>query len=343
MKIAVTGASSHIGLNLVKTLSAQGHKVRALYHHTKHLSLLEKMADECMSIDVCQSENLKNIFDNFEIVYHLAGIVSIGEKQSDKILQVNVDGTKHVAQAALQSKVRRFIHVSSVQSFSRFPLSEVLTEDRARVNHFEPAIYNRSKALGEAAVREVIKQGLDAVIIHPTGVIGPMDFAPSFIGKTLLSYFSGQIACHINGGFNWVHVQDIVDMMIAAALKGRCNESYLIAGHWHSVFHIAKMVEKIAHINTPILTCPIWLAKLALPLQTLWWSLQKSRPLYTADSLLTLQSFRQIDDSKARSELGHSPRTIESAIYDFFVSLHQTGLIKAETQFEKIVDMSKCK
>lgn len=336
MKVAVTGASGHIGLNLTAKLRKLGHEVRAFFHTRDDIDLFKQWNLECHKIDIRDPKTLSQAFKDCEIVYHLAGKISIDGDQNGIVTTTNIDGAKNVAQAALSQGVRRMVHVSSIHAFNRFPRDAILNETRPRANDKYHSAYDRSKAAGEAAVREVIQQGLDAVIIHPVGVIGPLDYLPSYMGKGLLAYYQKKILTNIEGGFNWVHMDDVVDMMIAAADKGRCNESYIIAGHWHSVKSVANMVELITGVKTPRLSCPLWLAKIGLPPQQLWWNLKKQSPLYTYESLAALKSFRKIDDSKARQELGHHPRPIEAAIYQLFSWLQQQGQIDPDIKLKRI-------
>lgn len=336
MKVAVTGASGHIGLNLTQKLLELGHEVRAFFHTHDDINLFKQWHVKCHKIDVRDPNTLTNAFKDCEIVYHLAGKISIDGDQNGIVTTTNKDGAKNVAQAALSQGVRRMVHVSSVHAFNRFPKNEILNETRPRASDDHHSAYDRSKAAGEAAVREVIQQGLDAVIIHPVGVIGPLDYHPSYMGKGLISYYQKKIIANVEGGFNWVHMDDVIDMLIAAADKGRCNESYIIAGHWHSLKSVANIVESITGVKAPKLACPIWLAKASLPPQKFWWNLKKQPPLYTYESLSALNSFRQIDDSKARKELGHQPRSIESAIYNLFDWLQQEGQIDPKIQLKRI-------
>lgn len=323
MQVAVTGASGHIGLNLIKTLCEQGHAVRALYHNHLRRDLFQQWNVDSRQVDICNPETLTDAFTNCEIVYHLAGIISVTNDDRDRVFDTNVNGARNVAKAALSQNVRRLIHTSSVHAFNLSPRNETLDETRARADGPPHTAYDLSKAKGEAAVRELVSEGLDAVIIHPTGVIGPLDFAPSLMGQSLLAYFHRKLPGNIAGGFNWVHMQDVVDMIIAAGEKGRKNESYLVAGHWHSIADIAKMVSSITGVKAPKLTCPIWLARASLPILSAWWKLTKQAPLYTSEMLDMLTTFRVIDDGKARRELGHNPRSIHSAIESFFTEMKQ--------------------
>ncbi|MCH9643259.1 MAG: NAD-dependent epimerase/dehydratase family protein [Gammaproteobacteria bacterium] len=336
MKIAVTGATGHIGLNLVAKLTELGHEVRALYDQPKHKKLLQPWNVACMQIDVCNPETLNNAFKGCDIVIHLAGIISIDGDKGGRVHAINAVGTKNVAEAALKQNVKRMVHTSSIHAVTPFPKDQIVNEERPLAISKHHTAYDRSKAQGELYLQQVIKDGLDAVIVRPVGVIGPKDHAGSLTSQALLAFFNNAMKVTIAGGFNWIHVSDVVDMLIAAAHKGETGEAYIIAGQWHSIKSLAEMIEKITGSTAPSFVCPIWLAKVFLPIQRIWWSLLQTAPLYTQESLNTLSDYRQIDDSKARKQLGHQPQPVESALYDLFVWLQKSARIDSSITINPI-------
>src|SRR5690606_7878039 len=151
----------------------------------------------------------------------------------------NVRGPRSVARAALAEGVRRMVHVGSIHAFDARPLDAPLDESRRRAIGRRYPAYDRSKAAGEAEVRRAVAEGLDAVVVHPSSVIGPWDFHGSRMGRFFLDLFRRRLPVLVDGGFDWVDVRDVAESLVAAAERGRRGESYLLGGCYASVRSLA--------------------------------------------------------------------------------------------------------
>ncbi len=326
MTVVVTGASGHIGTNLVNELLRRGRRVRVLIHERERS--LAGLDVERARGDVRRPASLRAAFEGADVLYHLAAIISLDGSRGGLVQQVNVEGVANVAQTALECGVRRMVHFSSIHAFSQDPLDRPLDETRPKVSGPNHAAYDRSKAAGEARLGAAIERGLDAVIVNPSGVIGPNDDEPSRMGRMFLSYVRRRIPTLVPGGFDWVDVRDVVSSAIAAEERGRTGENYLLSGHWQSAADIMRMFGQVSGVPTPRVMVPLWLAQLGAPVMQLWGRLVGEEPLYTIEALRALQANRDIRHDKAARELGHHPRpTLETvqAIYDSFVA---SGVIR---------------
>ena len=323
--VTVTGANGHIGANLVRELLRRGRKVRVMIH--EHDESLADLDVERVRGDVSDPRSLRQAFQGTEVLYHLAALISIMGDRGGLIRATNVGGVRNVMSAALGCGVRRVVHCSSVHAFVQEPLDEPLDETRAKVTSPRYPAYDRSKAAGEAEVRAAIKQGLDAVIVNPTGIIGPWDFAPSRMGRVLLRLYDRSFPCLIGGGFNWVDVRDAVEGAIAAEEKGRTGENYLLSGHWHSARDIAETARTVTGVRPPVLTCPIWLASLAAPFATIYGRAVGREPLFTTEALHALGANRRVIHDKASRELGYEPRPIRESVRATYEWFAEAGVI----------------
>lgn len=323
---AITGATGHVGGNLVRALLARGDSVRCLVHEDDRA--IRGLDVERCEGDVRKSETLRPLLDGADRVFHLAAIISIDGDRGGLVQAVNIDGTRNVAIAALDAGVRRFVHCCSVHAFDQAPLDEPVDETRLRATGPRHLAYDRSKAAGEAAVREVVARGLDAVIVHPSGVIGPYDFKRSRMGQVLLDLFRRKLVALVPGGFDWVDVRDVVGGMLAAAEQGRTNESYVLSGHWHSVCEIAAMAEAVTGVPAPRITAPLALARIGAPFVTVYHRVFGGEPLFTNESLDALQANRNLVHDKATRELGYAPRPIADSIRDAYAWFEETGHIR---------------
>ncbi len=323
--VVVTGASGHVGTNLVRRLLDSGRSVRAVVH--KNRGLLEGHDVEWVPGDVTNRDSLRRAFTGATTVFHLAALISIEGDQGGLVTSTNVEGAGNAAAAALECGVQRYVHVSSVHAFDQNPLTEPLDEERSRALSPKHNAYDRSKALGEARVKAVIAEGLNGVIVNPTGVIGPYDHQPSRMGQVFLDLYHRRLPSLIDGGFDWVDVRDVVAGILAAEDRGRRGENYLLSGHWRSVLDLATLAESVTGIRRPRIVSPMWLARGWAPFQMTIDRLMKRPLLYTSESLEALRANRNISHEKATRELGYQTRPIEESVRDIYAWFESAGLL----------------
>jgi dihydroflavonol-4-reductase len=187
--------------------------------------------------------------------------------------------------------------------------------------------YDRSKAAGEGEVHKGIEQGLDAVIVIPTGIIGPYDDEPSYFGEALLTIARGKLPALIAGGFDWVDVRDVVEGATRAEERAVSGARYLLSGHWISVPEIAAIVAQVIGVPSPRLVCPMWLAPAGIPFTTGFARLTGKRPLYTRASLKALSGNRNISHERATRDLDYNPRPFQETIVDTLRWFEENGYL----------------
>jgi len=321
----VTGATGHVGANLVRALLARGRRVRALVHEESRA--LDGLDVEVVGGDVRDRDAVTRALAGADVVHHLAAVISIDGDQGGRVPAVNVGGARNVAEAALATGARRLVHYCSIHAFDQAPVDRPVDEARARALGPAHPVYDRSKAEGEAAVRAVVARGLDAVILHPTGILGPVDFAPSRMGQFFLDLYHRRMPALVRGGFDWVDVRDVVAAGLAAEERGRKGESYLVPGHWQSVRALADLAAAHTGVPAPRWDAPMWLARLGAPLATAANRLGGGQPLFTADALRALRA-GPVSGAKAAHELGHAPRPTRetvAAVYDWLEGAGRLG------------------
>ena len=324
MTVLVTGASGHIGANLVRSLLDQGRSVRVLIHDVDEG--LDGLAVEKVRGDIRDAESMKKAVAGAKVVFHLAARISIVGPEGGLVHAVNVDGVRNVVEACLANNVRKLVHFSSIHAFEQFPFDQPLDETRSLVKEGGYA-YDRSKALGIAEIRKGVAKGLDATIVNPAGVIGPHDYRPSRMGEVFLDFYHGRMPAAVDGGFTWVDVRDVVQGALAAETRGRPGEMYLLAGYYHSVLELSQMIGQVTGKKTQTLVTPMLLARAVAPFALWYAQVAKKTPLFTPESLGALRANRNVRHDKAKNELGFNPRPVIETVRDTFAWLRESGRI----------------
>ncbi len=323
--VTVTGATGHIGANLVRALVEGGRKVRTLLHGDARA--LDGLDVERVPGDVLDPESLRKAFAGADVVYHLAARISVTGDPDGMVHRTNVEGPRNVSRACLAAGVRRLVHFSSIHAFRQEPLDQPLDETRAPAQTRRSLAYDRSKATGEQEVLRAVAEGLDAVIVNPSGVIGPYDFRPSRMGAVFLGLYQRRFPAMVEGGFNWVDVRDVVQSAIAAETRGRRGERYLLAGHWVAVSDLARQFGEVSGTRAPRFVSPMWLARIGAPFVTAASQITRTTPLFTSESLEALRANRNVKRDKAERELGHKPRPTRETLADTYAWFREAKML----------------
>jgi dihydroflavonol-4-reductase len=316
MKVAITGAGGHIGNNLSRALVHRGTSVKVLCH--QDVRALKDLPVTRVYGNVLDPDSLQECFRDADVVYHLASVISIAGGAQGRVREVNEQGAHNVVEACLKSGIQRLVHFSSIHALEQKPLGETLDETRPLVDK-TGSVYDQSKAEAERIVLEGVNDGLDAVIVSPTAIIGPHDYKPSLMGTGLIALYNGTLPALVPGGFNWVDVRDIVEGAIRICESGKIGERYLLAGTWADLTQLAEMVKSISGNPPPRFICPLWLARLGLPFIQAYTSLNGTRMLYTSESLAALAGAnRNISSKKAEQVIMYQPRQLRVTLEDTF-------------------------
>jgi len=323
--IVITGATGHLGNVLVRELLTRGEEVQLIIPPFEDTTSIEGLKAEKVEGDVRNLDSLIQAFKGADVVYHLAGIVSILPGRAELLYQVNVMGTHNTVEACLKSAVPRLVYTSSVHAIAEPPLGTAIDETLP----FDPdragGEYGRSKAEATLEVLEGVKKGLDAVVVCPTGVIGHYDFKPSEMGQLFIDFTKNRLKAYIDGAYDFVDVRDVAIGHILACEKGRTGESYILSGERISMAALMLMLEEVTGVSMPRLKIPIRLAEIIATFTPLYYGLTKAKPRFTKYSIRTLTSNFLVRQIKSRRELGYSPRPIRESIVDTIQWFKETG------------------
>jgi len=326
--IVVTGATGHIGNVLVRELVARSQTVRALILPNDDSCPLAGLNTEIVYGDVTDIKSLDCAFTGAEVVFHLAGIVTIMPSMKKLLERVNVGGVRNVAIACRTSGIRRLVYTSSVHAIVEPPHGTVIDESQP----FDPdrvlGDYASSKARATLLLLdEVRKGGLDAVICCPTGVIGPWDYGISNIGQLILDFASGHLKSYVKGAYDFVDVRDVANGLILAADKGQLGHHYIFSGSQVQVPELMKELERNIGYPAPTYEIPPTIARTAGVLASVYYRLIRRRPVFTAYSIDVLRSNSQVSSARAREELGFRTRPWQESIRDHVEWFRAEGML----------------
>lgn len=310
----VTGASGHIGANLVRALLGQGRRVRALVH--KNTAAVDGLSVEVVRADLLDRAAIVRACAGAGTVFHLAGKVSAGWESDAEVQAINVTGTRNVVDACLATGAKRLLHFSSIQALSHNNAVDetcalVAADDGSR------GAYDRAKAEAERLALGAVSRGLCAVVLNPTAVLGPFDFQRSPLGEVLLALGRGKLPALVASGHcDYVDVRDVVTGALAAERSGRPGERYILSGTRLSLVALARKWANVTGRAAPRLAVPMGLARLVAPFAPAWSRWRGQRPLFTSESLRVLRTQPPASHRKADAELGFRPRPIDETLRD---------------------------
>ena len=301
----VTGATGHVGANLVAHLNQAGVTPRVLLRPTSKTTAIDDLEWTPITGDVTDPASLAAACDGVEVVYHVAAAVSFWARNAALVEAVNVQGTRNVAGACLASGVSRMVHCGSVAGVG-------LPEDPADALD-ESAVFNlgglgmhyaESKHRAELAVQEAVARGLDAVVVHPSLVFGERDVNLN-AGRMLVSVQRGVGRLSGPGSGAVCEADDVARALIAAGERGGVGHRYLVASGNYTYRELFALVADCVGGPGPLLTLPA-----GLILATGWFSERVLFRFASREPLITWEVARQAtlhnryDGSRLTRELG---------------------------------------
>jgi dihydroflavonol-4-reductase len=260
----ITGATGLLGGNLIHTLLKEDRSVRALVRQSADLQVLQRLPQvEIVYGDITDPSSLDQAMRGIENVYHCAALTSLWNGRADKIWEINVNGTHHIIQAAIQARVKRLIHCSTVDALgiseTKVPANEETVWNWDRLGVENP--YARSKFEAQKLVLGAAQSQLDAVIVNPTTMFGAYDLKPSS-GQIILLIAGGKLPFYPVGGDNFVNVEDVASGMVKAAQYGQSGACYIL-GHENVTYKdIFDRIATQLNVSPPRVKIPYQISRI---------------------------------------------------------------------------------
>ncbi len=310
-KTLVTGGTGFLGLHVTRALAARGDDLRLLVRPTSPLEMLAGVEYDRAEGDVTDRGSVRAAVDGVERVFHVAGVTSLRRRDRQRVLDVNIGGTRNVLEEAHRAGVKRVVHTSSVAGLGPSTRGALADETQEYTGERLRNAYVDSKHEAELEVRRLVGEGLAVVCVNPTFVLGPDD--PSGTSNQLVRRFLlRQIPVYVDGALNIVDVRDAAAGQLLADERGRVGERYVLGGRNYTLTRLFAELSRVSGVPPPALKLPGQVAlagvealsRAGLPVPTTpdevrsgleWWT-------YTSD--------------KAKGELGYTSRPSEETLED---------------------------
>lgn len=312
----VTGASGFLGNVLVRELLKKNHEVCVLLRKTSNTAAIKELPVTKLYGDVMDKSSLASAFKNIDTVYHLAGRISIMPRGHYNLNKINYDGVINVIKACFEKKVKKLVYTSTIHAFKEPGAPNILDESAPYCINNPRGFYDSTKAHASLEVLNAVNEGLNAVILNPTGVIGPYDFPISPLTQTFIDYAKGKLKLMVEGAFDFVDVRDVASGHISASINGRIGESYILSGHRIKISELMNILQEITEVKAPNHYLSLKAAKAIGTLMPLYYWISRKKPCFTRYTVETLMSNSFISHDKASKELGYRPRPIKKSIKD---------------------------
>jgi dihydroflavonol-4-reductase len=311
--ILVTGATGFLGSELVLQLTGEGKKVRAVKRETSAIPtiLTGNTLIEWVVADINDFASLEDLFEDITQVYHCAALVSFDPKDKARLLKINIEGTSNIVNLCVENNTR-LLHVSSVAALGEPKKgNSLITEDDYWEYDAKVHSYAISKYEGEMEVWRGIAEGLDAVIVNPSVIIGRN---AGFEGSgAIFKLVKDGLSYYTTGATGIVDVQDVAKCMILLMDKGVSNERFTLSAENYHYQQFFSEIARCFNVKAPSKEASPWMLGIA-------WRAAKLVSLFTGKSAA-------LTSDAARSSLNVSLYNNEKIIHTIgitFKPLHQS-------------------
>ena len=313
--VLVTGGTGFVGAYVIPDLVNEGYSVKALRRKPVVPFYIDAgivRQVEWIDGDILDTFALEEAMHNVDAVVHTAAKVSFHERDRQELFSTNIEGTANVVNAAIEKKVRRLIHVSSVASLGKRNNGSTVTEESKWQENKLNTNYAVSKYYGEMEVWRGIAEGLNAVIVNPSTILGYGDWNSS--SNALFKNAYNGFPWYTNGVNGFVDIEDVSRAIVKLLATNISSERFILNGDNWSYRKLLDTIADSFGKRRPYRQATPLLSSLA-------WRLEKLRSLFTGKKVLLTKETAKV----AQSNTNFDNHKILNALPGFtFTNLEQT-------------------
>lgn len=320
----VLGATGFIGGHVARAALAEGWSVTGVRRRPDSVGNIGDLPIEWLQADLQEESRLRSAMAGAEVVFHAAGYYPHSSRHVADQVADAVRQTRGVLQAARLAGVRRFIYTSSLTTIGRPPADAARLADER--DHYLPGSVARSayyecKYAMESEVLRAAAAGFPAIVLNPTAVLGPGDVHLT-MARILVALAGGRGLAWFPAETNVVDVRDCAAAHVAAALRGRVGERYLIGGHNLTVRDLMQEIAEVCGVPAPRWRVPVGVIDTLVRFGDLL-----PGPNQLGNHLRAVHAWQGYDCAKAASELGLAPRPLAETLQAAIGWLRATGYL----------------
>lgn len=306
MKLFITGGTGFIGRHTVDLLSHTSHQLVLLARKTSNTSFVKKVNVTFVEGDLSDRQSLLKGMKDCDSVIDIAGLYSFWEKDKSLFAKINIEGTRNVMECALESGIKKVVHLSTVGIFGRpaeSPFNENSQPGPVRYSEYFKTKYEGDKIAWDLYERK----GLPLVVIYPVCVLGAGDTKAS--GRYISDMINGKLPGTVfkRRTFTFVYVKDVAKAIVNALEKeNNVGEKYLVGNFRYTWHEFNNLLSEVAGVPIPKIEFPEWMTIMNAYLLTGLANLINKPPLWgmAVSQMKVMKVGFSVDGSKAERELG---------------------------------------
>ncbi|HZP84877.1 MAG TPA: hopanoid-associated sugar epimerase [Chthonomonadaceae bacterium] len=314
----VTGGTGFVGSHLARQLVARGERIRALVRPNSrrdNLADLDARRVDFVCGDLTDPDSLREAVRGCDLLYHVAADYRLWARDPQELYRANVDGTRHLLQAALDAGVSKVVYTSTVGALGLPKDGTPGTEETPVSEADMIGHYKRSKFLAEQEARQFTEKGLPVVIVNPSTPVGENDIKPTPTGQVIVDFLNRRLPAYIYTGLNLIDVRDVAEGMLLAAERGRVGERYILGNQNITLKEILELLADITGMPAPKARMPYAVAWLAVGVENIIAErLLHRAPAHPFEGVKMARHKMFFDASKAVRELGLPQSPIREAL-----------------------------
>jgi dihydroflavonol-4-reductase len=311
-KKLVIGASGFLGSHVTRLLVENGEDVRVMLRRTSSTKGIEDLDVERCYGDIFDDAALRGAMNDCDVVFYCVVDARIWLRDPSPLFRTNVEGLRHVLDAALDAGLKRFVFTSTTGTIA-ISKGKPATEDDPH-NWTETSAYVQSRVAAENLVMEYVDRGLPAVALCISTTYGPGDWQPTPHGSLIALVAQGRFPFYLDYSAEVVGIEDAARAMVLAADRGRVGERYIISDRYMSIRELHSIAAEAAGVRPPRIGLAMPVLYAAAHANDLAAKLLRRDLKFAAVGLRTAELMGPVDHGKAERELGWTPRPVRDSI-----------------------------